>query len=88
MLAVAAIVVAWGIAQWPYMLPTSLTVDQAAAPTSTLEAVLVVFAIAVVVIVPSIGLLFYLDQKTLLPEESVDTSPPRALITTGERNRT
>jgi cytochrome d ubiquinol oxidase subunit II len=88
MLAVASIVVAWGIAQWPYMLPTSLTVDQAAAPSSTLEAVLVVFVAAVLVIVPSIGLLFYLDQQTLLPEESVETPPPRALTTTGERNRT
>jgi cytochrome d ubiquinol oxidase subunit II len=74
--AVASVVVAWGIAQWPYMLPTTLTVDDAAAPTATLEAILVVFAVAIVVIIPSIALLFVLDQKSLLPHESVEAPPP------------
>jgi len=74
--AVASVVVAWGIAQWPYMLPTTLTVDDAAAPTATLETILVVFAVAVVVIIPSIALLFVLDQKSLLPHESVEAPPP------------
>ena len=32
-----AIVVAWGVAQWPYMLPETLTVAEAAAPTGTLQ---------------------------------------------------
>jgi len=67
--AVASVVVAWGVAQWPYLLPTSLTVAQAAAPDSTLKAVVVVFIAAVVIILPSLGLLFVLDQKTLLPDE-------------------
>ena len=30
--AVAGVVVAWGVAQWPYILPESLTVSDAAAP--------------------------------------------------------
>jgi cytochrome d ubiquinol oxidase subunit II len=64
--AVASVVIAWGVAQWPYMLPTSLKVSQAAAPDAALGAVLVVFGIAVVVIVPSFGLLYMLDQKSLL----------------------
>ncbi len=34
--AVATVVGAWGVAQWNYMLPQTLTVDQAAAPTGTL----------------------------------------------------
>ena len=38
--------VGWGVAQWPYMLPESLKVSQAAAPIGTLEAVLVVFVLA------------------------------------------
>jgi cytochrome d ubiquinol oxidase subunit II len=74
--AVASIVWAWGVAQWPYILPTSLKVSAAAAPSSTLAAVLVVFGVAAVVIVPAIGLLYTLDQRSLLPEESVDS--PRA----------
>ena len=67
--AVAAVVVGWGVAQWPYILPESLKVSQAAAPDGTLEAVLVVFVLAAVIILPSLALLFVLDQKSLLPGE-------------------
>ena len=65
-------VLGWGVAQWPYMLPTSLKVSQAAAPDPTLISIFIVFVIAVIVIVPSLGLLYYLDQRNLLePEETV-----------------
>jgi cytochrome d ubiquinol oxidase subunit II len=74
--AVASIIWAWGVAQWPYILPTSLKVSAAAAPSATLATVLVVFGVAAVVIVPSLVLLYVLDQRSLLPEESVD--PRRA----------
>ena len=70
--AVASLVVAWGVAQWPYLLPESLTVSAAAAPTGTLTAVLVAVALAAVVVLPAIALLFFLDQRSLLPEEGVD----------------
>ena len=70
--AVASVVIAWGVAQWPYLLPTSLEVSQAAAPDSTLTTILVVFGIAAVVILPSLGLLYMLDQKSLL-ETDTDT---------------
>jgi cytochrome d ubiquinol oxidase subunit II len=61
--AVASVVVAWGVAQWPYLLPTSLEVSQAAAPDPTLVTVTVVFGIAAVLVVPSLGLLYVLDQR-------------------------
>jgi cytochrome d ubiquinol oxidase subunit II len=70
--AVASIIWAWGVAQWPYILPTSLRVSAAAAPSATLSTVLVVFGVAAVVIVPSLALLYVLDQRSLLPEESVE----------------
>lgn len=70
--AVASVVVAWGVAQWPYVLPESLEVAEAAAPRGTLAAVLVVAALAVVVCLPSLALLYVLDQKGLLPEEGTD----------------
>jgi cytochrome bd ubiquinol oxidase subunit II len=73
--AMASVVVAWGVAQWPYLLPTSLKVADAAAPSSTLGAVLVVFGAAVVVIIPAMILLFVLDQRSLLPGEGVESSP-------------
>jgi cytochrome d ubiquinol oxidase subunit II len=72
--AVASIVVGWGVAQWPYMLPTSLTVSDAAAPSGTLAAILVVFGVAAVVVVPSLAMLYVLDQKSLLRDEGVETS--------------
>ncbi len=62
------------MAQWPYILPTSLKVSAAAAPSATLATVLVVFGVAAVVIVPSLVLLYVLDQRSLLPEESVDSA--------------
>ena len=69
--AVASLVVAWGVAQWDYLLPESLTVSAAAAPSGTLAAVLVATGLAVVLIVPAFVLLYVLDQKTLLPEEGM-----------------
>jgi cytochrome bd ubiquinol oxidase subunit II len=73
--AVATVVAGWGVAQWPYLLPESLEVGQAAAPSGTLTAVLVVFAFAVLIILPSMALLYVLDQKSLLPGEGVDSPP-------------
>lgn len=65
---VVAVVVAWAIAQWPYALPESLTWEAAAGDPSTLAWVLAVFAVAVVVVVPSLALLFVLDQRGRLEE--------------------
>jgi cytochrome d ubiquinol oxidase subunit II len=66
--AVVAVIWGWGVAQFPYLLPTSLKISQSAAPGPTLDAVLVVFAIAVVVVLPALGLLYWLSQKELLGE--------------------
>jgi cytochrome d ubiquinol oxidase subunit II len=70
--AVASIVIAWGVAQWDYMLPEWLTIDQAAAPTATLEVILLVTIIAALVIFPSITWLYVMAQRGLLPEEGID----------------
>jgi cytochrome d ubiquinol oxidase subunit II len=66
--AVAAVIWGWGVAQHPYLLPTSLTIDDAAAPSATLTTVLIVFGVAVVLVVPSIVLLFSLAQRSLVEE--------------------
>jgi cytochrome d ubiquinol oxidase subunit II len=79
--AVASVVVAWGMAQWDYMLPESLTVGQAAAPSGTIGAVLVATGLAVVLIFPAFGLLYTLDQRGLLPEEGVDEAPSAVTVT-------
>jgi cytochrome d ubiquinol oxidase subunit II len=68
--AVGAVVVGWGVAQWPYRLPETLKVEDAAAPSATLGAILVVFVLAAVLILPSIGLLYALDQRDYLDSEA------------------
>ena len=56
-LAVAAIVAGWGLAQRPELLP-GLTVDDAAAGHSTLVALLISIAAGLVILVPSLVLLY------------------------------
>jgi cytochrome d ubiquinol oxidase subunit II len=70
--AVVAIVWGWGVAQYPDILPGSLSLAAAAAPTGSLEALLVVFVVAAVVIAPSLGLLFYLVQRSRLESHGLD----------------
>ena len=77
--AVVSVVGAWGVAQWDYLLPTTLTVTAAAAPSGTMTAVFVATGIAAVVVVPAFVLLYVLDQRTLLPEEGVtEPTTPRS----------
>jgi len=73
--AVVSVIWGWAVAQHPYLLPTGLTVSDAAAPSATLTAVLIVFGVAVCVVLPSIGLLFTLVQRNLVEETS---QPARA----------
>ena len=70
--AVAAVVLGWGVAQYPYILPTSLKLSDAAAPDATLWSVVIVFVIAALVILPSLGLLYYLDQRDLLETPAME----------------
>ena len=67
--AVVAVIWGWGVAQFPYLLPTSLRIDQAAAPDATMTIVFIVFAVAAVLVLPSLGLLYALAQKDLLESE-------------------
>lgn len=64
--AVGSMVFAWGFGQSPYLLPGRLTIAQAAAPQSSLVLLLIVAAALVTVIVPAMGLLYYLDQRSAL----------------------
>ena len=66
--AVVAVIWGWGVAQFPYLLPTSLKISQSAAPGPTLDAVLIIFCVAAVVVLPSLGLLYWLTQQEMLDE--------------------
>jgi cytochrome d ubiquinol oxidase subunit II len=66
----------WGIAQHPYLLPTQLTIDQAAAPSSTLTALLIVFGVALVLVVPALALLYTLAQRGMVEETAAPSRVP------------
>jgi cytochrome bd ubiquinol oxidase subunit II len=68
-LAVAAIVAGWGLAQRPELLP-GLTVDEAAASDVTLEALLISIAAGLVILVPSLVLLYGLVLRGRFDEEA------------------
>ncbi|MFF2130649.1 cytochrome d ubiquinol oxidase subunit II [Streptomyces olivochromogenes] len=63
---VALVVVAWGLAQRPYLIPTSLTVSQAAGAATTLRWLMLVTVIAVVLVGPPLVLLYRLDTRGAL----------------------
>ncbi len=64
--AVTAIVWGWGLAQFPAILPGYLSIDAAAAPSGTLDALVVISIAAAVTIGPSLALLFILDGRSRL----------------------
>ena len=75
--AVVSIVWGWGVAQYPDILPGSLSLADAAAPPGSQAALLIVFIVAALVIAPSLGLLYYLDQQSRLLGHAVspDVAP-------------
>jgi cytochrome bd ubiquinol oxidase subunit II len=78
-LAVAAIVAGWGLAQRPELLP-GLTVDEAAAGHSTLVALLISIGAGLVILVPSLMLLYGLVLRGRFDEEApaaAEQAPPR-----------
>jgi cytochrome bd ubiquinol oxidase subunit II len=62
-LAVAAVLAGWGAAQYPYLLGTHLDLNDAAAPESTMTALLVVAVLALLLVVPSLVWLLVLTQR-------------------------
>jgi cytochrome d ubiquinol oxidase subunit II len=63
------VVAGWGVAQYPYLLGTRLRIGDAAAPGPTLVAVTAVFVVAVLLCVPSLALLYFLQQRGQLESE-------------------
>ena len=61
--AVATVVAGWGVAQYPFLLGTHLSIAEASAPPPTLVALTVVAAAALLLVVPSMGLLFVLAER-------------------------
>ncbi|MCZ4122342.1 cytochrome d ubiquinol oxidase subunit II [Streptomyces sp. H39-S7] len=63
---VALLVAAWGFAQRPYLVPTSLTVQQGAGASASLQWMLIIAAVALVLIGPALVVLYRLDTHGVL----------------------
>lgn len=64
--AVAAVIAGWAVAQYPYLLPETLTIEAGAGADATLLATIIVFGAAVAIVGPSLVLLYRLAQKQVL----------------------
>jgi cytochrome bd ubiquinol oxidase subunit II len=62
-LAVAAVIVGWGVGQYPWMLVGQLSIREAAGATTTLTALLVVVVFAGVIVLPPLGYLLWFTQS-------------------------
>ena len=67
--AVVAVIWGWGVAQHPYLLPKSLTISEGAGNNTTMEAILIVFVAAVLIVIPSLAFLYTLSQRSIVEAE-------------------
>jgi cytochrome d ubiquinol oxidase subunit II len=84
-IAVAAIIAGWALAQRPELLP-GLTISQAAAGRATLIATLIGLAVGSLILIPSLGILFHM----VLGGTFTDEPAPAALVqrpATADSNR-
>jgi cytochrome d ubiquinol oxidase subunit II len=63
-LAVAAVVAGWGVAQYPWLLVDQLRITDGAGSPATLHALLVVVGLAAVLVLPALGYLYRLTQTS------------------------
>lgn len=76
-LAVAAVLVGWAAAQYPYVLLPTLTIDQAARGRPTLVAMLVALVVGGAILVPALVYLYVLFQRAH-PEHPASVPPQRS----------
>ncbi|MBV9832312.1 MAG: cytochrome d ubiquinol oxidase subunit II [Marmoricola sp.] len=66
--AVTTLVLAWVVAQAPYLLGTHTPISSAAAPQTSLTALAIIIVVALALITPSFALLYVLQQRSQLHE--------------------
>ncbi|HUB40766.1 MAG TPA: cytochrome d ubiquinol oxidase subunit II [Streptosporangiaceae bacterium] len=71
-IAVATVVWGWGLAQYPYLFPTSLSLTAGSAPTGSLVAEFVMAGLALLLVAPGFVLLYLLQQQRMLTAAETD----------------
>jgi cytochrome d ubiquinol oxidase subunit II len=69
--AVASVVVGWGVSQWPYLIVPDLTAAEAAAPKSSLGPIAIGLAAGAALVLPSLLLLFRVFKASRTPAAAV-----------------
>ncbi|WP_030485886.1 cytochrome d ubiquinol oxidase subunit II [Nocardioides aequoreus] len=62
LIAVAAVVMGWGVGQYPWLLVDEVTIVEAAGAPATLQALLVAAGLAAIIVLPALGYLYQLTQ--------------------------
>ena len=70
--AVGSAVFAWGLAQRPYILPPTMTIESAAGAAPTLDWLVIVAVVALVLVTPALALLYWLDARGELEADHDD----------------
>jgi cytochrome bd ubiquinol oxidase subunit II len=65
-IAVVTVVWGWGLAQYPYLLPTSLSLAAGSAPTAALASEFFVAGLAILLVAPGFAVLYFLQQRQRL----------------------
>jgi cytochrome d ubiquinol oxidase subunit II len=68
-LAVVGVVAGWAVAQYPWLLPRSMSLQAGSAPRAALYAEFAVLGLAAVCVFPAFGWLYWLQQHGQLTEE-------------------
>jgi cytochrome bd ubiquinol oxidase subunit II len=74
-LAVVGVVAGWGVAQYPWILPGALTLAESSAPEATQLSLFAVAGLALLLVLPGFGWLYWLQQHEML-QESHPPEPP------------
>jgi len=82
-IAVAAILGGWALGQYPWILVDELTLSEAAAEPAVLRALVAVFGLAALLVVPSLVLLFVLTERGSLSARERDDSSKSRLRAAG-----
>jgi cytochrome d ubiquinol oxidase subunit II len=81
--AFATLIWGWGVAQYPYLLPHSLTLAAGAAPEATLVTETVIVGVIVVLVGPSFVFLYQLSTRGTLSEGGINSATSTATPDTG-----
>jgi cytochrome bd ubiquinol oxidase subunit II len=63
LVAVATVLLGWGVGQYPWLLVDEVTIEDAAGAPATLAALVVAVVVAVLVVLPALAYLFWLTQS-------------------------